>query len=200
MIQLRIWVASVCLSACTAASPPAASPATPPTAEALRAPESSYGVLEIRAARSGSTLASKHLYVRLNGEVLGPLPGRFDHVPVGHYDLQIRDDDQRYVPFSEQIEVEAGKTTQVTPRLSVKRGLLTLRAADDVAGAKVRLKRRDEVRVVSTFPIQINFDATQEPYEVVVDAPDGRHRSFPVDFSDGEALKTLVLTFEPTEL
>jgi hypothetical protein len=51
-----------------------------------------------------------------------------------------------------------------------------------------------------TLPLAIELAAKDTDYVIVGITPGGAERFFPIDFSDGVALKTITVTFEPSEV
>jgi hypothetical protein len=94
-----------------------------------------FGVLEIRVTRGGGALGGLDLYLRIDGQLRGPLPARFEDVPAGLRELQIQDDHGRYEVFSESVEIEAGKTVEFKPQLVVQKGRVVVRAGRATDGA-----------------------------------------------------------------
>jgi hypothetical protein len=162
------------------------------TAESAPAP----GALEIRRSRSGGTLAEQHLYVRLDGQLLGPLPGRFEDLPAGEHELQIQDDEQRYAVLTEQVTIGSGKTLEYMPALVVVKGLISILALRDAPEAKVWLRIGSDLRPMPQLPIRIDLPEPARPYTVVVMTRDGVERAYPFDFDDGVAIKSVTIPFQ----
>jgi hypothetical protein len=187
-----------------------AGPPAPPSARPVQAPSSEppalqtaaterparRGILEIRASRTGGTLYEQHLYVRLDGQILGPLPGRFEDLPAGAHELKIQDDEQRYAVVTEQITIDAGKTVEYAPALVVVKGLITIRQLRDAPEAKIWLRMRSDMRALPTLPLRIDITEPTAPYSVIAMPADGVERVYPFDFNDGVAIKSVTIPFQ----
>lgn len=175
---------------------PSPEPTAPLAAVTERAAPAPPGILEIRTSRTGGTLYEQHLYVRLDGQILGPLPGRFEGVPAGEHELKIQDEQQRYAVVTEQITIGPGKTVEYTPALVVVKGLITIRTLPDAPEAKVWLRKGPELRPLPILPLRIDITEPTVPYSVIAMPGDGIERIYPFDFNDGVAIKSVTIPFQ----
>jgi hypothetical protein len=156
-------------------------------------------VLELAVTQAGGDLMGQGLELLIDGQELGALPGSFTLSP-GEHRLEIRDDEQRYAVFSQTIGIEPNTKLVLAPLLVVKRGLVTVRAAEGAEGSKIRLKKGSVARPIPILPIRIDFtDENLQGHTFEAESPTGEKRTYPVDFSDGVAKKTVFVSFAPPQ-
>ncbi len=133
--------------------PPAPPPATPPVREIPR-----FGSLHVEGTEGASAI--------LDNEPLGTLPGRWESLEPGEYDLRVQLENHH--PFETRLTIEPGKTRVVTAVLSERLGSLVVES--DQAGAMVfvdrNFKGNTPVTVADLQPGEYALTVSLEGYEV----------------------------------
>jgi hypothetical protein len=146
------------------------------------------GRIQVGALGSGSSLF-------VDGKRIGPLPQELKDVSVGDH-LIVVEGDARYARFEQRVTVEFGQVVSVVPKPKVVRGLATIIAGENAAGAQVELTGTNP-RVLTNLPETLEADSDKR-YRIVATKKGMEPFAKEISFEDGQAERTFKIDLVPT--
>jgi hypothetical protein len=143
----------------------------------------------IRVSAEGSGLI-----LTVDGKEVGPLPQELKDMTPGEHQIKV-DGSDRFDVFEKTVNVVADRVLSIEPKLKVEKGLATIEAGDNAEDARVLLVSGSERRPIPKLPIKIDI-TTDKPYKLVATKPGFEVFERPIEFEDGNAEKTFVISLE----
>ncbi len=149
-------------------------------------PEAGGGGLKVTAEGTG-------LKLFLDGKEIGPLPQEVKDLEPGQHTVKIAGNDN-IAPYEEKVTVSADKVLDLSPKLKLVKGSITINLGEDTKGAKIFLVDGGKRKALSkqSFPLTIEVPAEKE-YTVVAEKKGFDDFEERVAFDDGKAEKSVTI-------
>ncbi len=149
-------------------------------------PEAGGGGLKVSAEGSG-------LKLYLDGKEIGPLPQEVKDLKPGEHTVKIAGNDN-IAPYEEKVNVPEDRIMDLSPKLKLVKGSITITLGEDTKGAKIFLVDNGKRKALSkqTFPLTIEVPAEKE-YTVVAEKKGFDDFEQRVSFEDGKAEKSVTV-------
>jgi serine/threonine-protein kinase len=149
-------------------------------------PEAGGGGLKVSAEGSG-------LKLYVDGKEIGPLPQEVKDLEPGQHTVKIAGNDN-IAPYEEKVTVSADRVVDLSPKLKLVKGSITISLGDDTKGAKIFLVDGGKRKALSkqSFPLTIEVPAEKE-YTVVAEKKGFEDFEERVSFDDGKAEKSVTV-------
>lgn len=157
--------------------------------------EAVHNVTLARGGGTGIKISAQGAGLKLfvDGNEIGPLPQELTDMTPGDHLIKVAGND-RYAPYEQRINVQAGKQETIGPlSLRVVKGLATIQAGPGVSEARVTLESGSDRRTLPELPIRIDIPTDRENTLVAVRRGYATYREQLV-FEDGAAEKTFVIS------
>lgn len=140
------------------------------------------------------TAAGDGLKLYIDGQEVGELPQELDDMDPGEHIVKVGGN-SRYQPWEDHVTVKRGEMTEIGPlKLTVDKGLVTIKAGSGADGARVSL----DGRRIQSLPSTIEMPADEEHELVARKSGYGTYRRT-ITFDDGVAEKTIEIMMVETD-
>jgi serine/threonine-protein kinase len=144
----------------------------------------------VRVAAEGAGLK-----LVVDGKDIGPLPQELKDLSPGEHTLRI-DGSDRYEPFEKKVQIEADRMVSIEPKLKVIKGLATIKPGENAEEARVLLVSGSERRPLPSLPIKVDI-SVDKPYSIVATKKGFADYEAKIEFEDGQAERTFVVSLSP---
>jgi serine/threonine-protein kinase len=160
--------------------------------------EAVHNVTLTRGGGSGLNVRAegRGLKLLIDGKEIGPLPQELPDLAPGEHLVKIEGGD-RYETFEKQVTIEAGQVSTLEPKLTVKKGLATIKPGQNADDARVVLVSGNERRPVPQLPLAVDIPV-DKGYSIVATKRGFQDFEQKLVFEDGQAERTFVIDLVPS--